>query len=156
MALRRFSLLARGAASRTITGMLYLILALVWLTCGVGILAYQAATGDQHLSLHLAGATFSSGWLMLVLSAYNLLRWWTPAAPRSRASRTRTSTSPTIRRRATDFSLASRPRIGDTNNCSETPIPPAERRSSTQPADAPRHRLDAPRLPCNHEGMLPA
>jgi hypothetical protein len=63
--------------------MLYLILALVWLTCGVGILVYQAASGDQHLSLHLAGATFSSGWLMLVLSAYNLLRWWTrrPSPP---------------------------------------------------------------------------
>jgi hypothetical protein len=63
--------------------MLYLILALVWLTCGVGILAYQASSGDQRLTLHLGGASFSSGWLMLVLSAYNLLRWWTrrPSPP---------------------------------------------------------------------------
>ncbi len=100
--------------------MLYLILALVWLTCGVGILAYQATTGDQRLTLHLGGASFSSGWLMLVLSGYNLLRWWTrrPSAPLR-------STSPLAARRQRARRNEEEPREPDPNFIfTDEPPPP--------------------------------
>jgi hypothetical protein len=74
--------LARGAALRTIRDMLYLILAFVWLTVGVGVLVYQAVTGDQGMSLHLLGTPLSPGWVMIVLGVYNLLRWWSRRPPR--------------------------------------------------------------------------
>ncbi len=62
---------------------MYLILALVWLICGVGLLMYQGLSGDQRLSLHIGDVPISCGWVMILLTAWNVMRWWTrrPSAP---------------------------------------------------------------------------
>jgi hypothetical protein len=61
-------------------------LALIWLVCGLGVLTYQAASGDTRLSLHILGTSVSSGWVMLVMAGYNFLRWWS-RRPMSRTPR---------------------------------------------------------------------
>ncbi|MFQ3650211.1 MAG: hypothetical protein SNJ75_07755 [Gemmataceae bacterium] len=53
--------------------MLNLILAIGWLLGGVGIFVYEAYSGP--LRLRLLGEV-SIGWLMLVLSAWNWLRFY--------------------------------------------------------------------------------
>jgi hypothetical protein len=59
------------------------MLGCVWLICGVGLLVYQALSPDRPLTMHVAGTSISPGWIMLVLSAYNFIRWWSRRAPRS-------------------------------------------------------------------------
>ena len=85
---------------------MYLLLAFIWLICGVGLLAYQVLSGDQRLSLHIGGAPISCGWIMILLSAWNLMRWWSrrPSRPRqptaqllSRRQRIRRIEEPTER-----------------------------------------------------------
>jgi hypothetical protein len=68
---------------------MYLILAFVWLICGVSLLVYQVLSGDQQLSLHIGGVPFSCGWIMILLSGWNVLRWWSrrPSAPMRQTSR---------------------------------------------------------------------
>jgi hypothetical protein len=61
---------------------MYLILALVWLIGGVGLLVYQGLAGDQRLSLHVADMSISLGWVMLLLSAWNVMRWWSRPSSR--------------------------------------------------------------------------
>jgi hypothetical protein len=65
---------------------MYLILASIWLICGVGLLAYQAMSGDQRLALPLGDVPISYGWVMILMSGWNVMRWWTrrPARPFSR------------------------------------------------------------------------
>ncbi len=55
---------------------LNLILTVVWLVVGVGILAWQAATGTQAMMIPFGGVSFSGGWVALVLALYNLARWY--------------------------------------------------------------------------------
>jgi hypothetical protein len=63
---------------------MYLIFASIWFIAGIGVLAYQMQSGDQRLSLQLFGTSISCGWVMILLSGYNALRWWVrrPAEPR--------------------------------------------------------------------------
>ena len=53
---------------------MHLILAMVWLVVGVVWIAYDTYVGDSAWAIR--GLGWSPGWLMLLLSAYNFLRWW--------------------------------------------------------------------------------
>lgn len=68
---------------------MYLILALVWLIFGVSLLVYQGLSGDQRLSLHIGDMPLSCGWIMILLSGWNVLRWWSrrPSSPMQPMSR---------------------------------------------------------------------
>ena len=52
-----------------------LIFGIVWLIAGVAILVWQAVTNTPLLYINV-GFPFSSGYLALVLGAYNLVRWY--------------------------------------------------------------------------------
>ncbi len=55
-------------------GILNLILAIVWLTSGLAVLAldyFGNGTGRT-----LLGTRLSLGWALLAMALYNLLRWW--------------------------------------------------------------------------------
>jgi hypothetical protein len=54
---------------------LNLFLAAFWVCCGVGLLAYDAVTGQVRLPMPLLGG-ISVAWLCLVLAGYNALRWY--------------------------------------------------------------------------------
>jgi hypothetical protein len=60
-----------------------LILALLWLLGGIAVLAYDASVPGARPGAW--GGRFSIGWLMLLMSLYNVVRWWVLRA--SRASR---------------------------------------------------------------------
>jgi hypothetical protein len=74
-----------------------LLLAILWLVGGVALIAWQSYTGEPAGQLHIGGYSVSMGWLMLLLSVYNLIRWWAvrrdrrlryrPQAPRSPEAR---------------------------------------------------------------------
>jgi hypothetical protein len=51
-----------------------LIFGIVWLIAGVAILVWQAVTNTPVL--YVPGLGISSGYLALVLAAYNLVRWY--------------------------------------------------------------------------------
>jgi hypothetical protein len=51
-----------------------LFLALLWFLGGIALLAYDRINGDVRL--RISGTDLSFGWLLLVLAAYNLVRWW--------------------------------------------------------------------------------
>jgi hypothetical protein len=53
-----------------------LILAVLWFLLGIVLVAYDSLTGDTNWRLRIVGYPLSPGWLMLLLSAYNLVRWW--------------------------------------------------------------------------------
>jgi acetylornithine deacetylase len=53
-----------------------LLLAILWLLCGVSVLVWHATTGDDHFRLRALGLNLSFGWLMLLLGLYFLARWW--------------------------------------------------------------------------------
>ena len=53
---------------------MYLLLAIVWLAAGVALIVYDNYTGDSAWVIR--GLGWSPGWLMLLLSAYNFMRWW--------------------------------------------------------------------------------
>jgi hypothetical protein len=55
--------------------MLHLCMALVWLAVGVLLLAWQWAHPDDH-RFTVGQTNVSAGWLVLVLTLYNLARWW--------------------------------------------------------------------------------
>jgi hypothetical protein len=52
-----------------------LIFGILWLVAGVAILAWQYVTNTPLLYINF-GFPFSSGWLALMLGAYNLVRWY--------------------------------------------------------------------------------
>jgi hypothetical protein len=56
--------------------MLNLTLALIWAVMGVGLIVYQATTGDPRWQLEMGGVSVSYGWFALLLCLYNLARWW--------------------------------------------------------------------------------
>jgi hypothetical protein len=53
---------------------MYRILAIVWLVVGVGWIVYDASTGNPAISI--PGLGFSPGWVCVLLSLYNFVRWW--------------------------------------------------------------------------------
>lgn len=60
---------------------MYLFLAVFTFLFGVGILVYEYLTGDYVLRRMKWGGSlfdgrFSVGWLFLLLSVYNMMRWW--------------------------------------------------------------------------------
>jgi hypothetical protein len=52
-----------------------LVLGILWLLAAVAVLVYELVTGERLYSLRLFGG-ISSGWLLLVLAAYNFARWY--------------------------------------------------------------------------------
>jgi hypothetical protein len=79
-----------------------LILALFWLALAAALFTHEALTGSSAFRIQRGGVNLSAGWLMLVLAAYNLVRWWSSrryqqirraeqaaAAERERANRLR-------------------------------------------------------------------
>lgn len=86
--------------------MLFFTLAWAWLIGGVGLLVYQTLSGDDRLTLHVFDVPLSAGWIMVVMSGYNFVRWWTrrgapvvrrEAGPLSRRQRVRRVVEPTER-----------------------------------------------------------
>ncbi len=55
---------------------MHFFLFLFWLLLGVGVLAWHARTGDLRGRLPLRDYPISYGWFMLMLSFYNLVRWY--------------------------------------------------------------------------------
>src|SRR5262249_10348467 len=53
-----------------------LVGAFFWLIVGLVILIGQAATGTPWGYVTLFNVAFSSGWLALLLSVYNIVRWY--------------------------------------------------------------------------------
>ncbi len=53
---------------------MYLGLAVFWFVAGVGLIVYDTYSGDSAWVLR--GVGWSPGWLMLLFSAYNVVRWW--------------------------------------------------------------------------------
>ena len=51
-----------------------LIAAILWLGCAVGLFAYEYVTGEVRYKIR--GLDISIGWLLLVLSFYNVARWY--------------------------------------------------------------------------------
>ena len=51
-----------------------LIAAVVWLTAGVGLFVYEAVTGRRPITI--VGLNISVGWLCMLVSLYNLARWY--------------------------------------------------------------------------------
>src|SRR5438552_1583994 len=47
---------------------MYFVLAIAWLVVGVGFILYDIFVGEA--------AWTRAGWVMLLLSAYNFMRWW--------------------------------------------------------------------------------
>jgi hypothetical protein len=74
-----------------------LVLAILWLAGGVALIAWHGATGAPVGQLRVGGHPLSMGWLMVLMSVYNLIRWWAlrrdrrlryrPEAPRSPEAR---------------------------------------------------------------------
>ncbi len=58
-----------------------LILALLWLMGAVAVFGYEYHTGSK--AAHIRGTDLSIGWLLLVLGAYNLARWWSTRSYRA-------------------------------------------------------------------------
>jgi hypothetical protein len=61
-----------------------LFLALAWLLLGVAVLAWQAITGDDRWYFPAGSVRISYAWLMFLFTLYNLARWRTTRASRSR------------------------------------------------------------------------
>lgn len=59
---------------------LNLFLAIFWLFLGGGLLIADFTTGKVQMPIPLLG-NMSAGWFVLVLTVYNLLRWWSQRGP---------------------------------------------------------------------------
>jgi hypothetical protein len=55
---------------------LNLILAAVWLSLGVGVLAATYAGHDLRWYIRLGKTEVSVAWLAFALAGYNVVRWW--------------------------------------------------------------------------------
>jgi hypothetical protein len=53
-----------------------LFLALAWLALAITVLAWQWFTGDRRLYFSLGDYLISYAYLMFLLVAYNMSRWW--------------------------------------------------------------------------------
>jgi hypothetical protein len=53
-----------------------LFLALAWLSLGITVLVWQAFSGNQSWYLPLGEYRISYGYIMFLLVAFNLNRWW--------------------------------------------------------------------------------
>lgn len=53
-----------------------LFLALLWSIAAVVLFAYEHYVGPTRFRLRVGNTSYSDAWLMLVLAAYNLVRWW--------------------------------------------------------------------------------
>ena len=60
-----------------------LLLAIIWLLCAVVLLAYEYYIGETRFRLRIGDTSFSGAWFMLVLAAYNLVRWWSTRSHRA-------------------------------------------------------------------------
>jgi hypothetical protein len=58
-------------------------LALLWLIAAVVLLAYEHYLGETRFRFRVGDSTFSVAWLMLLLTLYNLARWWSSRAYRA-------------------------------------------------------------------------
>jgi hypothetical protein len=58
-----------------------LILGLLWLCTGVALLAYEWSTGRRTMTIR--GTNLSAAWLLFLLAAYNLVRWWSLRSARA-------------------------------------------------------------------------
>jgi len=65
---------------------LNLILGFVWLGIGLAML-FPQVSGWQTMALNVANVSFSAGWLILAMSAYNFLRWYVGYSSRSQQER---------------------------------------------------------------------
>ncbi len=50
------------------------ILSLLFLAGAIGVFGYQAVTGDRNP--RIVHTDISVGWILLMMTAYNLVRWW--------------------------------------------------------------------------------
>jgi hypothetical protein len=76
-----------------------LVLALLWLMLGVTVLAWQTFTGNSVMYLPVGDYRISYGWLMLLLVAYNLRRWWSVRAVHRQRRQTKTGIVSALHRR---------------------------------------------------------
>lgn len=58
-----------------------LVMGIVWLAGAVALFVYEYRTGDRRS--HIRGTDLSAGWLLLVLAAYNLVRWYSARSYRA-------------------------------------------------------------------------
>jgi hypothetical protein len=56
--------------------LLRLLFAGFWLIVGILLIGYQTTTGDRRLVFPLGTTELPLGYFVLILSAYNLLRWY--------------------------------------------------------------------------------
>jgi hypothetical protein len=57
---------------------LNLILAAIWLITGLSVLVYEHFNGPTGMTIK--GLGISSGWFLLILSLYNVVRWYSTRA----------------------------------------------------------------------------
>jgi hypothetical protein len=111
---------------------MYFMLAIVWLVAGVALIIYDNYTGNSAWVVR--GLGWSPGWLMLLMSAYNFVRWW--SRRQNRASHDAEYRASLERRRYRGDVPPVRREAPDPNfNFSDTPNPeaPAETAPKTQP-----------------------
>jgi hypothetical protein len=104
--------------------MMNLIFALFWLLLAVAVLVRQLVFDDPAWYLRLGDGRFSWAWMMLVLFAYNVARWWS------------VRTSQLQRRRLQAESAIRQSRTGG-----------ADRRTPPEPVNPEFNFTDEPRAP---------
>lgn len=58
-----------------------LFFGLIWLTGALALFAYEFATGETRFTIR--GLNVSAGWLLVLLSAWNFVRWYSTRAHRA-------------------------------------------------------------------------
>jgi hypothetical protein len=71
-----------------------LFLALAWLSLGVTVLAWQTFTGDPRWYVPIGAFRISYAYVMFLLVAFNLKRWWDGRAARVRRRQQQAGTAP--------------------------------------------------------------
>ncbi len=107
-----------------------LILALLWLLGGIAVLAYDYFTGGVPF-LRIRGTDLSFGWLLLVLGAYNLARWWSLRC--SRAAQQAQWMAQAQRHRAAHHRERPEDPPDPNFNFTDQPPPPADRGITDRP-----------------------
>jgi len=103
--------------------MLNLILGILWLTAGLGILGYELLYGPTWY--RIPGINVSMGWFLLVLAAWNFVRWYGSRAWKAEQDAMRRTYEERLRQAQTRYH--ERPIVPDpTFDFSDKPAPPTD------------------------------
>jgi hypothetical protein len=107
-----------------------LILGILWLLGGAALLGYEFATGERPFSIR--AVNINPGWVMLLLAAYNFVRWYGSRMGRDDAQALRIVHEARLRQaRTRERPIAPDPTFDFTSN----PPPPPE--APQKPIDPP-------------------